>query len=264
MSAVWPRLRERLAVQWDVLRCAPAARWLFIACLGTYLVQGLADRVEVFAAGISFGHVIRLLFGLSPSLLREGFIWQPLTYIFLHANVAHLLLNTLTLLLIGAALEVEVGSRRLLRVFVLGGVIGGLAWAGMVIGAQELASGVVSASSRWLHNLILRIAWQRGTHVEGWPLCIGASGAVFGLIGAYAGLFPRRGLMLLVGWPVVMSARAAAILLGMVTIAFAVLGLGHVAYLTHVAGGVAGYVYGRQLAAAGWGDDTDERNRRSD
>ena len=240
-----------------MLRFAPAARWLTIACLAVFLVQRLADGVVV-AYGISFGSVFQLLFGLCPPLLAKGFGWQLLTYMFLHGNLPHLLLNGLTLLLIGTALEMEIGVARFLRVFTIGGVLGGLAWALFVLGAGWLAAHG-GAGLAWLHAAASRLASQRGVNVEGVTICVGASGAIFGLIGAYAALFPRRRLVLLLGWPVVLRARTAALVLGLGTVVFAAVGLGNIAYLTHMAGGLAGYAYGRRLAVDGWGDDTDEQ-----
>jgi membrane associated rhomboid family serine protease len=254
-------LRNRLGLYAEYLCFAPAARWLTIACLAIFLVQRLSSGVEA-SYGISFGSMFQLLFGLCPPLLAKGFWWQLLTYIFLHGNLLHLLLNMLTLLLIGTALEMEIGPSRFLRVFTVGGVLGGLAWALFVLAAGWLAEHS-GAGLSWLHAAAVRLASQRGVNVEGVTLCVGASGAIFGLIGAYAALYPRRRLVLLLGWPVVVRARTAALLLGTGTIAFAAFGLGNVAYLTHMAGGLAGYAYGRRLAADGWGDDTDDHDEAS-
>ena len=88
---------------------------------------------------------------------------------------------------------------------------------------------------------------------EGNVICIGASGGVFALVGACAALFPRRELLLFLVWPV--PARSFALALGVGAVIFALYGLGHVAHLTHLAGGIAGYLYGMHLAADGWGDE---------
>jgi membrane associated rhomboid family serine protease len=78
--------------------------------------------------------------------------------------------------------------------------------------------------------------------------CIGASGGVFALIGAYAALFPRRETVVLVlVFPVRMRARTLAVFLGLATIVEAVLLRSQIAYAAHLAGGIAGYVYGLGL-----------------
>lgn len=256
---MYPILR-RLKARWlhtrDALALSPAAKWLSLACLAVFLMQRVSGHVEV-VAGLPFGDVLRLHFGLCPPLLASGFVWQVVTYMFLHGNWAHLLLNTLTLLLFGSALENEIGSARFLRVFFLGGIVGGLAWAGFDLGSVRLATGD-GAAPAWLRALAAHAVAHRGTTADGLAICMGASGGVFALIGAYAALFPRRRLIVFIGWPVVLQARYVAILLGCATIALAIYGLGNVAYMTHLFGGLAGYLFGLRLEALGWGEDEEE------
>ena len=226
----------------DQLRFAPAARWVVLACVAVFLVQRISDRV-ICTDGFSFGYVFLYGFGLCPPLLASGFLWQPFTYLFLHGNLPHLLLNTLTILLFGSGLEIEVGSRRFLRIFFLGGVVGGLAWAGCDLAVVRLATGAWSAPG-WALTIAAQALAHRGVTPDGTAICVGASGGLFALIGAYAALFPRRKIIVFLGWPVTLRARTVAILLGGLTVGFAVYGLGNVAYLTHLFGGLAGYVYG--------------------
>ena len=249
MSRILRRLVERLAALWDALRLAPAARWVVAACLVGYLVQRIGGRVEL-APGVTYAASVLYGFGLCPPLLARGFVWQVFTYMFLHANLVHLALNSLTLLLFGAGLEIEIGARRFLRVFALGGALGGLAWVGFDAAVTGLAS---SGAPAWLQPLRDRALAHRGEPLGIPVVCVGASGGIFALIGAYAALFPRRRIVLFVGWPLELRARSVAILLGLATVAFAIYGLGNVAYLTHLFGGAAGYLLGLRLARQGWG-----------
>ena len=258
MHPIFRRLKTRWLHMRDMLAFSPAAKWLSVACLATFLIQRASGHVDV-VAGISFGDVLRIHFGLCPPLLASGFVWQTVTYMFLHGNWGHLLLNTLTLLLFGSALESEIGSARFLRVFLLGGIIGGLAWAGFDLGAVRLATGG-GTTPGWLRVLAGQAVAHRGTTADGLAICMGASGGVFALIGAYAALFPRRRLIVFIGWPVVLQARYVAILLGCATVAFAIYGLGNVAYMTHLFGGFAGYLFGLRLAALGWGEEEEEED----
>lgn len=86
----------------------------------------------------------------TPLVLR-GQWWRLLTACALHGGLAHLLLNTYALLVIGALLEPLLGRPRLLLAYVLSGLGGSLA-------------------SLWWH--------------AGWVNSVGASGAIFGLYGA--------------------------------------------------------------------------------
>jgi len=213
-----------------VFYSAPAAITLATICLAVLLMQRAADRVE-FVYGYTFGQALVSSFGLTWPLLAHGFFWQPFTYMFLHEGWLHLGLNMLTVLLFGSGLEREIGSRRFWRVFLTGGVVGGIGWLAATAVLPYLPA-VLSA----------------GRHTLDKSLCIGASGGVFALIGAYAALFPRREVyVLLLFFPVRMRARTLALLLGVLTVAEAVFLQSQVAYAAHLAGGAAGYLYGKLI-----------------
>jgi len=159
-------------------------------------------------------------FGLSWEDVRRGMIWQPFTYMFLHGGIMHLFMNMLGLFFLGRELEDTLGMRRFLQLYLGCGLLGGIGW--------------------------LLLSGSAG-HV-----CVGASGAVFGIIGAFAALFPHRQLTLLLFFviPVTTSARTLAIVFGVGTLLMLRLGGGGVAHAAHLAGGIAGYLYGHHLAGA--------------
>src|SRR5262245_20096486 len=98
-------------------------------------------------------------FALTPAaVFTKLFVWQLVTYMFLHSpqEIFHILFNMLILWMFGSDVERTWGARRFTRYYLITGIGGGLA-----------------------HCLF----WQ--------PMTIGASGAVFGVIIAYAMLFPR-------------------------------------------------------------------------
>jgi membrane associated rhomboid family serine protease len=97
---------------------------------------------------------------LVPSQALAGAWWQFLTYMFLHANPAHLAFNMFVLLMFGTAIERGLGRRRYLTLY--------------------LASGIGAA--------LLYIAL---TGVSSVPM-LGASGAVFGVLAAYGFMFPSN------------------------------------------------------------------------
>jgi len=225
---------------------APAARALALACVTVYLIQLVTARTQfVRGFGYSFSDCLTYCFGLHWPLLLRGFLWQPVTYMFLHGSLAHLLLNTFTVLFFGSGLEIEVGSRRFWRIFLLGGAIGGLGWVLADAFEPRLVAWLASGPA-WAQGVLQALRLHRVATGHG--ICIGASGGVFALIGAYAALFPRREtLVLVLFWPVTLKARTLAIVLGVATVGAAVIGLGQVAYAAHLAGGAAGYVYGLRL-----------------
>lgn len=223
---------------------APAAITLGMVCLIVHLAQRATQDVA-FVYGYTFNHALVSTFGLSWPLLSHGFFWQPFTYMFLHEGWLHLGLNMLTVLLFGSGLEREVGSSRFWRIFISGGVLGGLGWLG------------ITALMDWLPA-----AWSAGRETLGNGLCIGASGGVFALIGSYAALFPTREVYVLaLVFPIKMRARTLAWLLGLVTVGEAVFMNVQVAYAAHLAGGLAGYLYGIRLRASFSGRWPPERVR---
>jgi len=130
---------------------------------------------------------------------------------FLHGSLGHVLMNMLGLFFFGGDLEAELGLKRFLRLYFGCGIVAGVGWM--------LISGGSGAT------------------------CIGASGAVFGVVGAFAALFPRREVMLIFP-PVAMSASTLALVFGAISLVLLVGGSGEVAHAAHLAGGLAGYAYG--------------------
>jgi membrane associated rhomboid family serine protease len=99
-------------------------------------------------------------FGMWPEAVHHGQWYRLFTAPFLHANVEHILFNMITLAIVGSPVEAELGKVRFLAVYLLS-ALGG-----------SVASYLLSSSNE---------------------LGVGASGAIFGLMGAYFVLARRRG-----------------------------------------------------------------------
>ncbi len=192
-------------------------RNLLIINVGLFVLEVLLDPRSLDSHYVG---PLAQWFGLAWDDIRRGMLWQPVTYMFLHGGLMHLLMNMLGLLVLGRELEDTLGERRFLRLYLGGGLLGGLGWL-MLSGGDG-------------------------------RVCVGASGAVFGIIGAFAALFPHRQLTLLLFFviPVTMSARTLAIAFGVGTLLMLRVGGGGVAHAAHLAGGIAGYLYGHHIAGA--------------
>jgi rhomboid-like protein len=233
---------------------SPAAVRLATLCFVVFLIQqavAKVDFVNVYGYRYSYAHALVPCFGLNWPLLCQGFVWQPVTYMFLHASWLHLGLNMLTVLLFGSGLEGEVGSSRFWRIFLMGGILGGIGWLAVTAllpvlpPAPELTHWMPQAVRAWLP-----VAGARETLDT--AMCIGASGGVFALIGAYGALFPQRQVyVLLLVFPVKLRASSLAWLLGALTVAEAVFVQSQVAYAAHLAGGLSGFLYGLRLRHLG-------------
>jgi len=97
-------------------------------------------------------------FALSPQGLGHGYIWQLLTFQFLHAGIAHLAFNAYALWMFGRSVEERLGKLRFLILYFVSGVAGGLlqcfmgmllpnVFGGNTIGASAGIFGVVAAFS---------------------------------------------------------------------------------------------------------------------
>lgn len=190
---------------------------LAIANVVVFLIQ---SAVDALTPGPFLLGAFSDLFGLSFAGLSQGLVWQPLTYLFLHGNIWHLLFNMLALVMFGSALERDLGSRRFLGLYLMTGLIGGLGW----LTIQTASVGTVG-------------------------VCVGASGAVYGILGAFAALHPRERIQLyiMLVLPVTMTARTLALLLGVTALVLTVINEGNVAHAAHLAGGIAGWLTARRI-----------------
>lgn len=243
LARVW---RLRLTMwrwRWQApggLRFGPVAATIAAICVGVFLVQQVTARAQ-FAPGFNFGTLLTYIFGLHWPLFSEGFFWQPVTYNFLHGSWLHLALNLFSLLFFGSAVEQLVGRGRFWTLFLASGIVGGLGW--MLFDWLEPL--LWARVQHWPGPLWARLAqrWAEHQSVGRFGVCVGASAGVFGLIGAFAALCPRRELIMLLFFiPVRMRARQVALLLMCVTLAELIGGRGQVAYAAHLFGGFAGYL----------------------
>src|SRR5690606_14574845 len=137
-------------------------------------------------------------FGMTQPSILKGWLWQFFTFQFLHAPFGaggffHIFFNCRGLLLFGRAVEGSIGPARFLQVYLASGVLGGLL---QVLGMLVLPS-----------------------HFGTVPV-VGASAGLFGLIAAYAALFPSRQLTLLLFFilPITLTARMLLIFSGLIAV----------------------------------------------
>lgn len=179
-------------------------------------------NVVVFLAQLVIERFARLDFtgylALSLEGLRHGFVWQVLTYQFMHANLLHLLVNCFVIYVFGREVEEALGRKSYLILYFASGVLGGLTQiaAGLLLGGYFAAA------------------------------VVGASAAGFGVTAAYAMLFPDRIILLFFIIPM----RAKYLLLLSLGVAVWGIvapdsGLGgvHIADAAHLGGMITGIVF---------------------
>jgi len=171
--------------------------------------------------------------GLSIAGLVKGYVWQFLTFQFLHGSVLHLLLNSLGLFSFGYAVEQFLGVKRFVLLYLVSGVIGGFV---------HCLGGLI-----WPTHFGVAVDIFHQLHYT--PM-VGASAGLFGLIAAFALMFPERDLTILLFFvfPVTVSAK---VLLG-VSAGISILGIlidkGNVAHGAHAGGMLGGWLMLRFFA----------------
>jgi membrane associated rhomboid family serine protease len=159
---------------------------------------------------------LRDYLGLVPTLVLRFWVWQLATYMFLHASIFHILFNMLALWMFGAELERIWGTRYFLKFY--------------------FVTGVGAAALTVLFSL-LPFAFSQ--QVQG-SVIVGASGAIYGLLLAYAMYFPDRPILLLVFW---VPAKWCVAILGAIALFSSFSDAGGVANATHLGGLLVGYLY---------------------
>lgn len=149
-------------------------------------------------------------FAFSGQKFFEGEVWTLITSIFFHGNVVHLAVNMMALFFFGRALESRINGHRLLAIFFLSGIVG---------------------------NLTSLLFYSSST-----PL-IGASGAIFGVMGAAMLIKPFEFII----YPYIIPVPIA--LVGIfytiyTAISFISGGDGQIAYAAHLGGLVVGLLFG--------------------
>jgi membrane associated rhomboid family serine protease len=165
-----------------------------------------------------FQPILKLQFGVTPKHLFESYaVWELVTYMFVHGGPGHLLFNMLTLYLMGVELERMWGSRYFTKFYFV---------CGIGAGVTQVLLGLLPGS-------IGDQFYYTST--------IGASGAIYGILLAYALYFPTRPILMFFLFPV--PAKYFVMILGGLALLFAMGGGGGVAHTAHLGGLVTGYLY---------------------
>ncbi len=149
---------------------------------------------------------------------------RMLTATWLHADYFHILSNVIIIALVGIPLELRLGNRRFILLYLIGGLGGSISW----------------------------VIFNQGSSVP----ALGASGAAFGLLGTYLACWPKDEIefpfILIRKWPISMI---ALIYFGLeVARAFSVYGMGewsNVGHIAHLGGFLICYLVARPIAKNG-------------
>jgi len=163
-------------------------------------------------------------FALSLHGLENGYVWQFLTFQFMHAGFLHILFNSLVIYFFGRSVETAMGRSRFLALYLSSGIIGGV--------------------TQMIFSLLFKSFDV--------PV-VGASAGAYGLVAAFAVLnWEERFTLLIYFIPVAMRGKT----LLWVSIGLAVLGLlmpgSGVANAAHLGGILTGFLYVHQIVQGRW------------
>jgi membrane associated rhomboid family serine protease len=118
----------------------------------SWTVMLLIALVVVFAADAIakayLGLSLQQHGALSSSVWQKGWVWQLLTFQFLHVDFPHLFFNGLGLWMFGRPIEAAFGGRRMLGLWIAGGLVGGLLQLGISAAfPNQFSPDVVGASA---------------------------------------------------------------------------------------------------------------------
>lgn len=176
-----------------------------------------------------------ILYGYPPKFMQgpplalradqvlHGYVWELLTYQLLHGGLLHILLNCWGIFVFGPDVEAALGKKTFFVLYFTSGAVGGLFQ--------------VLASLSWSGRFPLYV-----------PV-VGASAGLFGLVAAFAMMYPHRTLTLLLFFVIPVNLRAKTLLA--ISGAIAIFGLlfagSHIAHAAHLGGMLSGMVFIRQL-----------------
>jgi membrane associated rhomboid family serine protease len=194
----------------------PVIKTLLIANSAVFILMWFLGSFHIGDIGLR--RVFDEFFGLMPwgtwdAPFSNGFMpWQLITYQFVHADFWHLFFNMVFgLWMFGMEVEQAWGSKKFLIYYLFCGVVAGIS------------------------QLVLSPIFEPALGPT-----VGASGAIYGVLIAFAAMFPDRYIYLYFLIPVKVKYFV------MILIVFGVMsvgGQGNVANLAHLGGAVAGYLY---------------------
>lgn len=153
-----------------MFQITPVVRNLLIANIAIYLLESFL-RIDLATT-----------FGYHNFSMHEMGLFNPIqifTYMFLHAGSGHIFSNMFGLFMFGPMLERFLGSQRFLILYIVSGI--GACLLHGAINLYELSKYAVDSPE---YTMIMSV-----------PM-VGASGAIFGMLGAFARLFPNTEMII--------------------------------------------------------------------
>lgn len=215
-------------------------------------------NIIFFVASIVFGELMYDLFAMHYPKNSDFIIWQPITHMFMHGDISHILFNMFGLWMFGTPLEQMWGKKKFIFYYLSAGfgavLIQTIVYHYDVNLVTKLLSenGLSNADinsffdTGRLNTSIIQLVGEERLY-SGFQsykaVMVGASGALYGILVGFAMLFPNVQLMLLFP-PIPIKAKVLVPLLILFDLffGFTSYSVGRIAHFAHIGGAVTGFI----------------------
>ena len=189
----------------------PIIKQIMIANAVVFLIQQVSPEVTFYGSLVPH------------SFWQLGYLWQPFSYMWLHASFGHIAMNMFMLWMFGSQLALAWGPKRFMRFYLICGV----------------GAGLIIATYPYLMMQINPLGLVSYT--------LGASGAVYGVLLAYSLTWPDRTIMLI--FPPV-AFRAIWLIPGLFLMSMMFQSGQNISHIGHLGGVIVGWIYLRRKGHA--------------
>ncbi len=196
--------------------------------INTIIILINAILFFAFSILVSSGVLTWDYIALKPSNILQGkYLWTFLTSMFMHAGFFHIFVNMFSLFFVGALLQKILGQKRYLYFYLISGLFAGAFFVALTFLTKDFS---------WADSLIGSVD----------SFAVGASGALFGLIGLMMFLTPNLPVyMMFIPIPIKIKYAAPGMLIVLWLISVA--GNIPIGNTAHLGGLIAGLIYGIYL-----------------
>ena len=183
----------------------------------------------MFVATLINPYFMKDTFAMAFPLSSQFHWWQPLTHMFMHDGFMHIFFNMYTLVMFGMAVERALGTRKFIWFYLITGFGAVLLHTGVeFLEVRQLLQQYPGVSPQVIYNRI--------------PGVLGASGAVYGVLVAFAMIYPQARLTLIFP-PITLDAKWWVIIFVVIELVTGITGTGMgIAHFAHLGGALFGYL----------------------
>jgi membrane associated rhomboid family serine protease len=214
--------------------------------------------VIFFVASLSLGDVMYDWFALHYPSNDNFQLWQPLTHMFMHGDLGHIFFNMFGLYMFGTPIEQMWGRKKFIFFYLSTGFGAAALQLGLYYYQVSHVSDLLTSQGLTVtqitnffntRDLPFSIVEELGREklLSGLSafngVMVGASGALYGVLVAFAFLFPNARLMLLFP-PIPVKAKILVpiLILGDLFFGFTSYSIGPIAHFAHVGGAITGFI----------------------